>query len=213
MIGNNEISLDPRIRRHIEPQIRMLLPLAHENFPKENSYLIADRVQAKINLQFPPGWPLQEQEKVRKAVYLFILEECKAYELYQSMKKDVNHTWDNLPTLAVSPVKEPFSYREFVRYILVTSPEKELINIVPFGWETSKIQAIYETKLLYEFVDDPKLVLMSISLNVNNKIQLIIRASFMRDSVVHIEASTFNDLTSKLSDFAKKRGLNIKIVN
>jgi len=129
-------------------------------------------------------------------------------------KVDTSHRvprdWDNLPSLAMTPVYEPFSYQKLVHYVSMQAPDKQLVCVVPYGWGTSPGQAFRDIQLLYEFADDPKLVLMCIVGPLSKDVQVIIRATFMQESVSQVEATSFHDLISKLSDLAKKRGLTTK---
>ena len=122
----------------------------------------------------------------------------------------VPRDWDHLPSLAMAPVYEPFSYRDLVRYLCAEAPDKQLVCVVPYGWGTTQAQAFRDIQLLYEFADDPKLVLMCIVGPLPTDIQLILRATFMRESVSQVEATTFGDLVSKLCALAKNRGLHTK---
>jgi hypothetical protein len=129
---------------------------------------------------------------------------------------DISHKvprdWDNLPSLAMTWVYEPFSYYELVRYVSMQAPDKQLVCVVPYGWEVSPGQAFHDIQLLYEFADDPKLVLMCIVCPLSNNIKIIIRATFMQESVSQVEATNFRDLIFKLSNLAKSRGLTTKTV-
>lgn len=115
--------------------------------------------------------------------------------------------WDHLPSLAMTPVYEPFSYRELVKYMCAQAPDKQLVCVVPYGWGTTQEQAFRDIELLYEFADDPKLVMMCVIGPRPTDIQVILRGTFMRESVTHVEATTFRDLVAKLSDLARDRGL------
>ncbi len=123
----------------------------------------------------------------------------------------VPRDWDNLPSLVMTPVYEPFSYQELVRYLCTQAPNKQLVSVVPYGWGTSQGKALRGTHLIYEFADDPKLVLMRIDGPSPADVELIIRATFMREAALEVEATTFHDLFSRLSDLAKRRGLKSKI--
>ena len=126
--------------------------------------------------------------------------------------RKVLRDWDNLPSLAMTPVYEPFSYQELVRYVFTQAPDKQLICVVPYGWGTTQGQAFRDIQLLYEFADDQKLVLMCIVGPLSSDVQIILRAAFMRESVSQVKATTFRELISKLTDLAKKHGLKTKIV-
>src|ERR1019366_4064889 len=50
--GEEELSLDPRVRLQIEPKIRSLVLMAGIHFPTETPEVIAERVEEKLNLEF-----------------------------------------------------------------------------------------------------------------------------------------------------------------
>lgn len=86
---NEEFSMDPRIRLQITPKIRILVLQAKQFFPTENTELIADKVEGKLNFEFPRNMPLQEQERIRKDVRALILKECGAKDYLDSEMKIV----------------------------------------------------------------------------------------------------------------------------
>jgi len=86
---NEEFSMDPRVRLQIKPKISMLVVMARITFPTESPERIADRVEGKLNLEFPRNMPLQEQERIRKDVRALIMKECGVKEYLGSEKKPV----------------------------------------------------------------------------------------------------------------------------
>ena len=50
---NEEFSMDSRLRLKIEPKISMLVVIARNRFPTETPEVIADRVEGKLDLEFP----------------------------------------------------------------------------------------------------------------------------------------------------------------
>ena len=73
---SEEFAMDPRFRLQIEPKISQLILMARLAFPEGSPELIADRVQEKLNLEFPRNTPLREQERIRKDVRALILKKC-----------------------------------------------------------------------------------------------------------------------------------------
>jgi len=86
---NEEFSMDPRIRLQIEPKISMLVVMARINFPTESPELIADKIEGKLNLEFPNNMPLREKERIRTDVRALILKECGAKDYLDSDMKIV----------------------------------------------------------------------------------------------------------------------------
>ena len=72
---NDESPLDPRFRLLFE-EVRRLIDFCRKAFPTESPQRIADRVEGKVNLEFPKNMPFQEQEKIRKDFRALILKEC-----------------------------------------------------------------------------------------------------------------------------------------
>ena len=73
-----EFIMDPRLRLQIEPKVRSLVVMARVHFPTGSPELIADRVEEKLNLEFPRNMSPQEQESIRSDVRAIILKECGA---------------------------------------------------------------------------------------------------------------------------------------
>ena len=127
-------------------------------------------------------------------------------------KNRVPRTWENLPSMVMVPISRGFSYAELVKTIVNEAPDKELVCLVNWGWTTSREKASQRIDLLYEFADDPKLALMRFLAPVPGQEQLIIRASFMRNTASAVEASNLYDLAEQLSGLAGRKGLNTKTV-
>ena len=122
----------------------------------------------------------------------------------------IQRDWENVPPMAMVPMRKGFSYSSLVKYVSEQAPDKELVCLVQWGWTTSQEQALHQIQLLYEFADDPELVMMRFLAPVLGQEQLIIRASFMRKTVSEVEVSNLYDLVERLSQLATKQGLHTK---
>ncbi len=87
--GDEEFSMDPRLRLQIEPKISMLIPIARMNFPAESPEYIADRIEEKLKLDFPGNMPIHEQDSIRSSVRALILKMCGAKNYLDAEKKPV----------------------------------------------------------------------------------------------------------------------------
>ena len=125
-----------------------------------------------------------------------------------SEQKQVPRTWDNLPSMVMTPVPKIFSYPHLVRSITDQAPDKQLVCLVQGGWTTSPEDSTWRINLLYEFADDPQLVLMRFLAPVPGQEQIIVRASFMRETVSQVEVSNLFDLAERLSHLAREKGLH-----
>lgn len=123
-------------------------------------------------------------------------------------KKQVPRTWENLPSMVVAPVPKVFSYSRLVKSITNQAPDKQLVSLVQSGWSTSQEDATRRINLLYEFADDPQLVLMRFLAPIPGQEQIIIRASFMTEIVSQVAASNLFDLAERLSQLAREKGLH-----
>ena len=128
------------------------------------------------------------------------------------LKRHVSRDWENLPSMAMVPVHSDFSYCNLVKLISEQAPDKELVCLVQWDWTTSQERAFHQIRLLYEFADDPKLVMMRFLAPVPGQEQLIIRASFMRETTSDIEVSNLYELAERLSQLARAKGLHTKTV-
>ncbi len=124
-----------------------------------------------------------------------------------SEQKQVPRTWENLPSMVMSPVPRGFSYPYLVKSITEQAPDKQLVCLVQLGWTSSEEDAARRIQLLYEFADDHRLVLMRFLAPVPGQEQIIIRASFMKESVSQVTASNLFDLAERLSHLARENGL------
>ncbi|MCI0423495.1 MAG: hypothetical protein L0312_30470 [Acidobacteria bacterium] len=129
-----------------------------------------------------------------------------------SEKKQVPRTWENLPSMVMTPVPRGFSYSHLVESITHQAPDKQLVCLVQWGWTSSEEDAARRIQLLYEFAEDPLLVLMRFFAPVPGQEQIIMRASFMRETVSQVKASNLFDLTERLSQLAREKGLNTTTV-
>ncbi len=129
-----------------------------------------------------------------------------------SEQKQISRTWDNLPSMVMTPVPMGFSYSHLVRSITDQAPDKQLVCLVHWGWISSEQDAARRIQLLYEFADDPRLVLMRFLAPVPGQEQIIIRASFMRETASQVTASNLFDLAERLSQLAREKGLNTTTV-
>jgi|SRR5271165_2659670 len=120
----------------------------------------------------------------------------------------VPRTWENLPSLVMTRVPNAFSYARVIESIIRQAPDKELVSLVHFGWTSSREDAQRRIQLLYEFADDPRLVLMRFLAPVPGTEQVIIRAWFMRETVSQVKATNLFELAERLSELAKEKGLN-----
>jgi len=117
-------------------------------------------------------------------------------------------TWDNLPSMAMTPVAAEFSWHPLFESIVLQAPEMELICLVNPGWTNLREDAARRIQLLYEFADDPQLVLMRFLAPVPGTEQVIVRAWFGRETVSQVSATNLFDLTEHLSQLARQKGLN-----
>lgn len=125
-----------------------------------------------------------------------------------SEKKHVPRTCENIPSMVMLPVPESFSYSSLVTLITDQADDKQLVCLIQLGWTISEEDAARHIQLRYEFADDPMLVLMRFLSPIPGQEQIIIRASFMRDTASKVTASNLCDLTERLSQLARERGLN-----
>ena len=75
--SEDDLDLDPRIRVQLEPQIGLLVVMARINFPTAPPESIADKAEAKLNLQFPLQMTSQQQQAMRKDIRTLIIRKCK----------------------------------------------------------------------------------------------------------------------------------------
>jgi hypothetical protein len=125
----------------------------------------------------------------------------------------VPRTWDNLPSLVMAAAVEGFSWGQLVESIVRQATDKELVCLFHLGWTSSREDAERRIQLLYEFADDPRLVLMRFLAPVPGTEQVIIRAWFMRETVSQVRATNLFDLTERLSELATQKGLKTMAVD
>ncbi len=88
--GKEEFTIDPRLRLQIEQKIKMLVPMAHIYFPTDSPETIAERVEEKLNLEFPVNMPHQDQERIWKDVRALIKKECGVKDYLRGVDKPVS---------------------------------------------------------------------------------------------------------------------------
>lgn len=125
-----------------------------------------------------------------------------------SERKQVPRTWENLPSMVLTPVPRGFSYSHLVKSITDQAPDKQLVCLVQWGLTSSEEEAARRISLLYEFADDPQLVLMRFLAPVPGEEQIIVRASFMRETVSQVTATNLFGLAECLSQLAREKGLH-----
>jgi len=124
----------------------------------------------------------------------------------------VPRTWDNLPSMVSMPVPNVFAYARVADSIIREASDKELVQLVHWGWTSKREDARRHIQFLYEFADDPRLVLMRFLAPVPGTEQVIIRAWFMRETVSQVTATNLFDLAERLSQLARQKGLNTTTV-
>ncbi len=87
--GNEEFAMDPRFRLQIEDKIRQLVLMAHISFPTGSPETVAERVEEKLNLEFPRNMPPQDQERIWEEVRALIRKECGVKDYLRSLEKPV----------------------------------------------------------------------------------------------------------------------------
>jgi hypothetical protein len=133
-----------------------------------------------------------------------------------TMKIPRNH--ETLPSVVLMPVPNEFSYAYLARLSAAQAADKQLVHVMTIGWASdqadaqAKVQAQTHQVLgqLHAFVDDPKLELLRIPMADRLKDNLIIRATFMRDTAGEIEQTTLPALAERLTRIARERGLHVK---
>jgi len=87
--GNEEFAMDPRLRLQIEKKIRELVLMARIYFPTASPEALAERVEEKLNLEFPRNMPPQDKERIRKEVRALIRKECGVKDYLRDIEKPV----------------------------------------------------------------------------------------------------------------------------
>jgi len=75
--GNEDYSMDPRLRLQMESKIAYLIFNAHRFFPDESPDILANLVEGKLNLIFAKNMPSLEQTRIREEVRSLIRKECE----------------------------------------------------------------------------------------------------------------------------------------
>jgi hypothetical protein len=76
-----------------------------------------------------------------------------------------------------------------------------LVSIVPYGWDTSFAQEFFDTERFWDFADDPSLVAMFRPGDIQ-RVQVILRASFMKTAATKIDATTWKELIERVAALA-----------
>jgi len=113
--GHEEFAMDPRYRLQIEPKISWLVVIARMNFPTENPEQIAERVEEKLNLEFPKDLPLHEQETIRKDVHALIKKECGVKDYLRGVEKPVPSPEE---VMAKTGMSEDELLRRFMEHLI-----------------------------------------------------------------------------------------------
>jgi len=100
--GEEELNLDPRLRLQIESKISMLVPMARMHSPTATPEMIAERVEEKLNLEFPPGMPPQDRERVRKDIRALIKKECGVKDYLKGTERPVLSPEDAMAKFGMS---------------------------------------------------------------------------------------------------------------
>ena len=61
------------ILNELEPNISMLVLMARISYPTAQMQEIIDKVEPKVDLVFPPGWPTEKQEELRSEIRKLIV--------------------------------------------------------------------------------------------------------------------------------------------
>jgi hypothetical protein len=123
----------------------------------------------------------------------------------------VPHDWDHLPSMVVIPVNR-FVFNDLLRAITEQAPDKQLVCLTGLHKQMSQKSAFSDIQLLYEFADDPLLVMIKFLAPTPGAEKLIIRSSFMKENSLNISASNLYDLAAQLLMMARKQGLHTKTV-
>jgi len=120
-----EFAMDPRLRLQLKPKITHLVLIARMNFPTEDPEQIAERVEAKLNLEFPRNMPSQEQERIRKDVRALIKRECGVKDYLRGVEKPVPSPEE---VMAKTGMSEDELTRRFMEHLIQQgkNPFKEM---------------------------------------------------------------------------------------
>lgn len=117
--------MDPRFRLQLEPKIRHIVLVARMNFPTERPERIAERVEEKLNLEFPRNMSSQEQERMRKEVRALIKKECGVKDYLRGVEEPVPLPED---VMAKTGMSEAELTRRFMEHLIQQNknPFKEM---------------------------------------------------------------------------------------
>jgi hypothetical protein len=123
--GNEEFTMDPRFRLQVEGKIGQLVLMARINFPTANPDTIAERVEEKLNLEFPMNMPPHEQENIRKEVRALIKKECGVKDYLRGVEKPVPSPEE---VMAKTGMSEDELTRRFMEHLIQEgkNPFKEM---------------------------------------------------------------------------------------
>jgi hypothetical protein len=125
---------------------------------------------------------------------------------------EVRRNPDDMPSMVAIAVPARFSYPDLARHISTFAPDKQLVSLVSIGWTNTPEQALRLIGHLYSFVDDSKLAVLRFPVTAAAEDHLIIRATFMRDTVGEVRQTTLPDLAERLSQLARERRLHVMAV-
>lgn len=117
----------------------------------------------------------------------------------------VERNWENLPSIVMMPVQKDFTYNQLVNAIQSQAMDKELVCISYWGAAQSQEQAQHQIELLYQFADDPDLVLMRFLAPTPGEERIILRSFFMRETASQINATDLYELAEDLSQLARNQ--------
>jgi hypothetical protein len=113
--GEEELDLDPRLRLQIEPKIGTLVLTARMHFPTATPEVIAERVEEKLNLEFPPGMSPQDRESIWKDVRALIKKECGVKDYFKGTERPVPPPED---VMAKTGMSEHELTRRFMEHLI-----------------------------------------------------------------------------------------------
>ena len=117
--------MDPRQRLQLKPKISHLVLIARMNFHTETPEKIAERVEEKLNLEFPRNMPSQEQERIRKDIRALIKKECGVKNYLCGIEKPVPSPEE---VMAKTGMSEDELTRRFMEHLIQQgkNPFKEM---------------------------------------------------------------------------------------
>jgi acetylornithine deacetylase/succinyl-diaminopimelate desuccinylase-like protein len=113
--GEEELNLDPRIRLQIEPKISTLVFTARMHFPTATPEVIAERVEEKLNLEFPPSMSPQDRERVWKDIRALIKKECGVEDYLKGTERPVPSPEE---VMAMTGISEHELTRRFMEHLI-----------------------------------------------------------------------------------------------